>query len=76
MPKVSTKSLRSLVSNANPSILNGAITESADYIEELEHKIELLQMDMDLLQQEKNALLGDLGRSRTMLISIKRIINE
>lgn len=34
--KVSTRLLRSLASIVKPSILTGAITESADYIDELE----------------------------------------
>ncbi len=36
MAKVNTRSLRSLASKVKPSILTGAITESADYIDELE----------------------------------------
>ena len=43
MPKVRVKSLRSLASKMNPSILTGAITESADYIEELETENEKLK---------------------------------
>lgn len=36
MPKVNTKSLRSLVKMRKPSVLTKAMTESADYIDELE----------------------------------------
>lgn len=43
MPKVRVRSLRSLASKCNPSILTGAITESADYIEELEKENERLK---------------------------------
>jgi hypothetical protein len=43
MPKVRVKSLRSLASKCNPSILTGAITESADYIEELEQIVQELK---------------------------------
>ncbi|MCK2000823.1 hypothetical protein MZM54_05395 [[Brevibacterium] frigoritolerans] len=52
MPKVSTKSLRSLVSKCNPSILTGAIAESADYIEELEKKVQLLESSLKTYKEE------------------------
>jgi hypothetical protein len=42
MPKVKVKSLRSLASKCNPSILTSAIIESADYIEGLEYENEML----------------------------------
>lgn len=44
MPKVSTRSLRRLASKMQPSILTGAITESADYIDELELEVKQLKM--------------------------------
>lgn len=40
MAKVLTSSLRSLAGKVKPSILTGAIEESADYIDELEEKLE------------------------------------
>lgn len=43
MPKVRVRSLRRLARICKPSILTGAITESADYIEELEKENEKLK---------------------------------
>lgn len=43
MPKISTKSLRRLTGKFKPSILTGAITESADYIDELEVENDLIK---------------------------------
>jgi hypothetical protein len=43
LPKVGVKSLRSLARKCNPSILRSAITESADYIEELEYEVKALK---------------------------------
>lgn len=61
MPKVSTKSLRSLASKCNPSILTGAITESADYIDELETKVEQLEKEIEGLKSDKETLVNSLG---------------
>ncbi|MBG9728036.1 hypothetical protein ABD87_00340 [Lysinibacillus sphaericus] len=46
MPKVSTKSLRRLASKLPDSagVVSGALTESADYIEELEKTIKKLTL--------------------------------
>jgi restriction endonuclease S subunit len=54
MPKVSTRSLRSLASKVKPSILTGAITESADYIDELEKKIQLLESSLKIYKEEND----------------------
>lgn len=51
MPKVRVRSLRSLASKCNPSILTGAIIESADYIEELEKQWELLKVELKQLEE-------------------------
>jgi Mg2+ and Co2+ transporter CorA len=61
MPKVNTKALRSLARKVKPSILTGAITESADYIDELEDTVYALQ---ETLRQEQEY-------SRSLLMKIK-----
>lgn len=45
MPKVRTRALRSLASKFQSSIITAALTESADYIDELELEIKQLKMD-------------------------------
>lgn len=54
MPKVNTKSLRSLASKVKPSILTGAIEESATYIDELELKIQLLESSLNTYKKESD----------------------
>lgn len=52
MPKVYTGSLRSLASKVRPSILTGAITESADYIDELEEELRVHKKVVEELREE------------------------
>lgn len=62
MPKVSTKSLRSLASKCHPSILTGAITESADYIDELELQIEKQQALIESQARVLDGLIDDTAK--------------
>jgi hypothetical protein len=64
MPKVYTKSLRSLASKCNPSILTGAITESADYIDELEEENKKFKNDIEHM----NNVIGDNKLSKDDLL--------
>ena len=73
MPKVRVKSLRSLASKMNPSILTGAITESANYIEELELEIENLKVEKRRINDIANK--GLFNHDITTLEDIRNITN-
>lgn len=54
MSKVNTGSMRSYARTIQPSMLTDAIIESADYIDELEGKVKLLESSLKIYKKESD----------------------
>lgn len=71
MPKVNTRSLRRLANKVPQSILTGAINESANYVDELEEKVEKYEKALREIAESNE----DTPFSRHLIFHARRTIN-